>query len=349
MDQILIAMLQSEKPAALKEQVVRKVLSLGRQPQSSADTFSMLDACIKCIISSRDGFAVESCKAVFECWAQNQTNILPQFFTPATLSNLFEADAYNPADLIWIMHKAFSLLEDSDQFFDLCRIVERRAIQFVRAYPDFHTIVSFCQFLSSFRYCIPQGIYTATFCIDIINAVSTFTLPRDGVTSLQTYVQGVSQIIGGLLQHIWSSVDDNSIIRCLEAIFVLISKDVDRDPSFALGGIVQYIPTKFVSSVTEATVARDRISEACIFSALSRMIDWLAWPAARNVHLWIVAFLHSLAKANKFSILIDITHEKILSVSLLQSLLTFYAPSLQTCFFFFFFPWYRCTTNCSIQ
>ena len=306
-------MLQSDKPEALKDQFVRKVLELGQQPQTVASVRSMLQTCMQRIIQHRSDYEVDRCQAIFLRWAESNPGVLTEFFNSNTLQFLLDSEPRYPADILWIIHKSFFLLrQDTSSFEHLCKIVQMKAIQFVRNNPDYATILDFCRLLNDFRLCIPQGVYTATFCISVINAVGTFSAPKE---SLHEYVKGVSSTIGGLLNHIWTHIDEDSIIRCLQAIFVIISQETSLDPSFALGGIVQFIPTRYVDSVTRATVTDEKIGDANMKLALCRMIDWLAWPLARNIDLWVVAFLKGLAAAHKYTILIDITEDKITNVS----------------------------------
>lgn len=41
------------------------------------------------------------------------------------------------------------------------------------------------------------------------------------------------------------------------------------------------------------------------------MIDWLSWPLAQHVDIWVIALLKGLAAVQKFTILIDVTLLKI--------------------------------------
>jgi ubiquitin carboxyl-terminal hydrolase 35/38 len=321
MDQILTAMLRSSKPEAMKAQLVRKVISLGQQLPSNVS--AMLSTCLHEVTSESDAAIRQSYKDVYLCWAEHNPHMFASFFTPAWVNHLLENAS--PDSLLLLEH-SLVLMESSPSFLSLCDVVQKRAIHVVRVNFDFPTVTQFCILLSKMRHCIPQGTQTAPFCIAVIHAVSTFSVPKkEGYSALVAYVKGVSAGIGGLLQHVWLSVDDGCVSQCLHAILSIITKDSERDPSFALGGIVQFIPTRFVASITVATVAKD--SDESLVAALGRMIDWLAWPNARNIHLWIIAFLKSLAAAKRYGVLIGITHDKIGSVSLMfcvvPSLLTF--------------------------
>lgn len=50
-----------------------------------------------------------------------------------------------------------------------------------------------------------------------------------------------------------------------------------------------------------------------------RMIDWLSWPLAHHVEMWVIALLKGLAAVQKFTILIDVT---LLKIELVGSVLT---------------------------
>ncbi|ELU03938.1 hypothetical protein CAPTEDRAFT_222637 [Capitella teleta] len=308
MDSILTAMLRSTQPEAMKSQFVRKILSLGKN--SPNNVLQMLNACLQGVVSESDASVREKYQTVYLCWAEHNIEQFTQFFTASRVNDLLESSS---PDSISLLQSSFSFLQESPHFYTLCSVVQARAVQVVRLHMDFATVSRFCRFLNLNRHCIPQGVHTASFCVAVIHAVSTIFLPKgEGYPAMLAFVEGVTNRIGGLLQHIWLTVDDGSVAQCLHSILSIISTESERDPSFALGGIVQFLPTKFVASITAKTVAKD--SDASMMSALSRMIDWLAWPGARNIHLWIIAFLQSLAKANRFGVLINITHEKITTV-----------------------------------
>ena len=107
-----------------------------------------------------------------------------------------------------------------------------------------------------------------------------------------------------------------------QAIFRIISHvdDTDTAPSFALGAIVQYIPLDLVKSVTAMTAADNSIPDVSMETALKRMVDWLNWPLARNIELWVIAFLCELASVSKFTILINVTESSVEKVNVAHSM-----------------------------
>ena len=57
----------------------------------------------------------------------------------------------------------------------------------------------------------------------------------------------------------------------------------------------------------KGVVTDTSIPEVSIESAVGQIVEWLKWPSARNVDLWLLCFLTELAAHKKLSLLIRIT------------------------------------------
>ncbi len=249
-------------------------------------------------------------------------NGLLDFFSPGVLQSILQEDIPNPQLKIWLISTSMSVLryERGLAYDKLCLIISTRIIPFTRENPNFETVSAVCKFLLNFHECIPKGDYTSGFCVSLIHTIATFIPPKTS-TEMHTYIKEVTYVIGGLLHHIWQNADNECIMQCLKAIFSIISyvDEKDLDPSVALGGVIQHIPTRYVDQVTKTTVADTSIPDRNMAAALGRMIDWISWPLAKTVEVWVIAFLRGLAAVHKYTILIDVTEEKAEQVCLLVS------------------------------
>ena len=81
-----------------------------------------------------------------------------------------------------------------------------------------------------------------------------------------------------------------------------------------VGCLVEYIPTKLVESSIRQIVGDATISDVEMFIALKCMVSWLAWPTQKKADLWVLAFFQELAKASKFTLLIEVTMNTIKQV-----------------------------------
>ncbi|RUS78001.1 hypothetical protein EGW08_014218, partial [Elysia chlorotica] len=79
------------------------------------------------------------------------------------------------------------------------------------------------------------------------------------------------------------------------------------EPPICLAAVVKHIPVELASRVVKSVVTDPTISEQTIECAVGQIVEWLKWPSAGNVDLWILCFLTELAADRKFSLLVRIT------------------------------------------
>ena len=318
MDVILRGLLSSDKTESIKKSLVNKIAKNGSEPKQSSDIEKMFFLCFETIVNTDDEFSCWACKHVYEEWARYNSSTLDAMFDRERLLFLLNSDFRNNDGAIWIIHETFVVLEKSSNsnFQQLCQTIEIKAISYVREHAKVESITQFCKLLNNFKQCIPKGDLTATFCISIINAVSSFAVPMDE-KKVHIFIRDVTLTIGALLKHIWTHTDPECMNQCLKAIFNVISYlDDDRavQPCVALGGIATHIPTNLINDVTKVTVSDASITDARMSEALTRMFDWLNWPLANHVEVWIIAFLKGLAAVHKYTILIKVTETEVTQV-----------------------------------
>ena len=305
MDKILLGVAASTHPIGVKKALVTKLITSASKPLPEEQVMSILDLSSRWIIEAEDDFQQEMGNQVFTAWAKYNQTIMEQFFTHHFLIGVIGGDVAHPQETISFIHRCLKMLHNKES---ACKIVQTLTITLARESENTSSLAELSKLLMAFPDCLPKGNFVKTLCITVIQSMSKTKMPNTE-EEVKRSLDDVTQI-GSLLQNTWRE-NLSAIIPSLTAVFQLISGVTDGDeattPSVALGALVQHVPVEMVAAVTES-VAKDRsIPDAHMTAALTRMIDWLSWPGVRNIDRWIVGFLQNLAKAQKFTILINVT------------------------------------------
>uniref|UniRef100_A0A3B3D2H3 Ubiquitin carboxyl-terminal hydrolase n=1 Tax=Oryzias melastigma TaxID=30732 RepID=A0A3B3D2H3_ORYME len=144
----------------------------------------------------------------------------------------------------------------------------------------------------------------------LVRTISYFHCYANQEHELREYVGQVTKV-STLLQNIWKT-DRATLLPSLQEVFAIISStDPSFDPSTALACLVQHIPIQMITVLIKSLTTDPNVKDASMTKALCRMIDWLSWPLAQHVDIWVIALLKGLAAVQKFTILIDVTLLKI--------------------------------------
>ncbi len=314
MDKILLGVAASTHPVGVKKALVSKLITSASKPLPEEQVMVIFDLSSRWIIEAEDEFQQEMGDQVFTAWSKYNQTVMEKFFTHHFLIGVIGGDVAHPQGTISFIHRCFKMLHNRES---ASKIMQTLTITLARESKDSSSLAELSRFLLAFPDCLPKGDFIKTLCITIIQSMSKTKMPNTE-EEVKRSLEDVSQI-GLLLQRMWR---DNltSIIPSLTAVFGLISTAADESdeaasPSVALGALVQHVPVEMIKTVTES-VAKDRgIPDAHMTSALTRMIDWLSWPGVRNIDRWIVGFLQNLAKAQKFTILINVSLATVEKVS----------------------------------
>ena len=157
----------------------------------------------------------------------------------------------NPGNISYLLLHSFKMLSGSypQCLAPLEFVIEAKAITFVDHNSSFSSFYQFCALLLEFKHCIPQSTETAKFCGAVLLATTYIDMSSQPMSNAPKMIQRVNQYIGGLLGHIWSRSDAETIMICLKTVFDIIRTDDEgreKAPSVALAGLVQHIPSDYI-------------------------------------------------------------------------------------------------------
>lgn len=305
MDVILKGILASNHPEHLKKQLLKKIADKGAQPHTAGTIKSVFELTINWYLENESDFAAQEGLNVLKAWIKSNLTTYEQFFSREYLIGLLSKKCLRENNIPVLIKESFQLLQPLGLNNHL-PVVEAMAINYVQAHPSIIGTANFVGLLKSYKQCIPKGDFTSKFCNSMVQSVALSSPPEGRIVE---YYQG-SEIIFRFISLLWSQTDSNFILESLKTVFRLIS-DSKVDMPFCLGAIVQHIPKEMIGVVIKFAVFESKIDDDSMTMALNRIIDWLQWPTAQNVSLWINGFLQSLAAEKRFTVLISVTETKI--------------------------------------
>ncbi|XP_013402266.1 ubiquitin carboxyl-terminal hydrolase 38-like [Lingula anatina] len=313
MEQILRGVLASDKPEPLKRALFNMIAEKGKLVQQVGSISEVLNISMHCVIDGKTQVEYEEGLKIYISWARHNRATFEHFFTKEVLLSLLSGQYQNSGALVDLIHESMRILQASPSFMHLSQIIAVKGASFVREHPDAEVVGKFAKFLLEFRNCIPQGEASRPFCETLITALGMLQ-PPDGAGELQKLPEFVHHVeeVASLLKHIWDNSDTDTIVRCLQTVFRLIScTDEVFGPPFCLASLVEHIPKDMRKTVVKSVVTDPRINDTMMTIALTRMLDWLRWPKSDGVDEWLGSFLQGLASVHKYTILIKITEENI--------------------------------------
>lgn len=300
--------LSSQHPDALKKQLITKVTENSSKPQPVRVIRSVLQISSSWFLQGDSDIAVSEGLQVYTSWAKYNLTTFEAFFDREFLLHLFSYKGEHEANAILLLEASMELLQRSSSYSGYVKVVEAKAISYVREHPSIDCLTNFVNFLYKFKECLPKGDFVSTFCVSLIYSLSLCSIPQDHMDIL-LYIKSVDRVCS-LIHSVWNNTNTDVIMDSLKAIFGIISAIEETEPSFCLGAVVRNIPEKMIEVIVKYAISSD-IDNKQITTALQRVVDWLQWPTATNAHLWIITFFRSLAGAKKYSILIAVTETKI--------------------------------------
>ncbi|XP_074650659.1 ubiquitin carboxyl-terminal hydrolase 38-like [Tubulanus polymorphus] len=306
MDKILTGILLSDKPVTVKKIFIEKIEKAASLPQTDDIIKGTLDACVEHIVTS--GSLSDSTHRVYLNWAKNNMKTFEEYFSNGTLIKLLDEKNKNGVGAIHVLSESLKLLAESERPTGrLETIVEAKSIGYIRENRCLETLHRFCELLKEYPQCIPKGDFAGRFCIAVIRNLSELSAVTDGDPGqFFVSVDDISKFLG----FVWNRTGFEALLQSLQVIFKIISTDED-DPSVALASVVQNIPVSMIGDSIKAVLNQGDKKDLNLKVALLRMMDWLRWLTATNVHLWLLAYMKGLASIKRFRILMDVTLVKV--------------------------------------
>ncbi|XP_057582868.1 ubiquitin carboxyl-terminal hydrolase 38 [Hippopotamus amphibius kiboko] len=314
MDKILEGLVSSSHPLSLKRVIVRKVVESAEHWLDEAQCEAMFDLTTRLILEGQDPFQRQVGHQVLEAYARYHRPEFESFFNKTFVLGLLQ-QGYHSLDrkdvaILDYIHNGLKLIMSCPSVLDLFSLLQVEVLRMVCERPEPQLCARLSDLLTDFVQCIPKGKLSITFCQQLVRTIGHFQCMSTQEKELREYVSQVTKV-SNLLQNIWKA-EPSTLLPSLQEVFASISStDASFEPSVALASLVQHIPLQMITVLIRSLTTDPNVKDASMTQALCRMIDWLSWPLAQHVDIWVIALLKGLAAVQKFTILIDVTLLKI--------------------------------------
>lgn len=314
MDKILEGLVSSNHPVAVKRAIIKKVIEAAEKAVTKEQCQAMFTLTTQLILLSDDAFQKQVGFQVLEAYARYHRAEFECYFSKDFVLGLLqqgfgELHHKDPA-IIDFIHSCLRLLISCPSVLDIFRVIQVEVLRMVCERPDPVLCARLSTLLSDFVQCIPKDKTGVLFCQQLVRTISYFQCFASEEQELREYVNQVTRV-STLLQNIWKA-DPTTLLPSLQEVFSIISSiELSYEPSIALASLVQHIPVQMITVLIKSLTTDQSVKDANMTKALCRMIDWLSWPLAHHVDIWVIALLKGLAAVQKFTILIDVTLLKI--------------------------------------
>ena len=331
MDAILTGVINSEKPDALKKQIVKKICDAGKNGQTVHSIRKIYQITTEWILNGTNPLQREAGWQVFAHWARHNKSTLEEFFTSDFLQHLMSKNYLHQVDAIRLINETLVILQGTPKLPLIYHIIEALSISYLTKYPCYQACSQFALLLQEYKFLIPKGEFTSKFCSTFIYTIESFPEMKDFVDQ-QEFMNFMSCVsnCSRLLGYIWANdntEEKKSIEDSLTTLFRIVSYQKEEGginvggstepalPPEALASLLRHLPVSAISTAVKGIVFSKQVVDATILRTLNVLVSWLAWPTVQNLHLWVNGFLQQLASANKFTLLINFTTHNIELVS----------------------------------
>uniref|UniRef100_A0A8C7P3B8 USP domain-containing protein n=1 Tax=Oncorhynchus mykiss TaxID=8022 RepID=A0A8C7P3B8_ONCMY len=314
MDKILEALVSSSHSVSVKKAIVKKVVEAAEKEVTVEQCQALYTLTTRLIFLGEDSFQKQVGFQVLEAYARYHRADFELFFSKDFVLGLLQ-QGYGPLDrkdpaVVDYIHGCLRLLISCPSVLDIFSIIQTEILRMVCERPEPALCARLATMLSDFIQCIPREKMAILFCQQLVRTIGYFHCPASQERELREYVDQVTKV-STLLQNIWKA-EPVTLLPSLQEVFAIISStDPSFDPSIALASLVQHIPLQMITVLIKSLTTDQNVKDTSMTQALCRMIDWLSWPLAHHVEMWVIALLKGLAAVQKFTILIDVTLLKI--------------------------------------
>jgi len=313
MDQLLLGILNSDKPVAVKKTVIARIAAASKDASHPPELVAaMLRRSLMFIVDGETESMMVLSQPVFVDWASNHQVPFLEFFSESLVCDLMQNSHRSPSGVMWVIASSLGLIHrtGSSSYKLLCHMVGRRASCFVSSnIADFEVVKSLCSLVLEHRECVPQDDALHTFVTLLLRAVGRFSVPTDAL-ALNRFIVEVPSIIGKLLCEIWIC-DSDVVAHTLQMVFDIMTKPSSMESMSSLGAVIQFVPDVLMRSTLQSKACDVSLSDETALLALSRMLDMLCWPSTKNIDMWIITFMRGLASVHRYSVLMCISGCKV--------------------------------------
>lgn len=313
MNAIMKGVLTSNHPILVKKRILQKIADSGGQSHPIKEICAVLELASNWILEENSDFIVSMAISIWKSWTHNNLSTFSEFFSQDFLLFLLSEKHNREENMAVLLKESFIALQHTSNFLSFVKVVELKCIAYIRDHQDIECVGNFADFLLKFTECIPQGEFATRFCCSLLYVLGASSVPVEKELFIK-YFKLVQQIVE-LIVDIWKKTDSQTILECLKVVFDIISTVSDIDPSYCLGTLLKYIDIQMMDIALRSTILASKLGDDCLITALKRMVDWARWPMNKTVDVWVVNFLKGLASVQRYTVLMNITENKVTQVS----------------------------------
>ncbi|XP_046648592.1 ubiquitin carboxyl-terminal hydrolase 35-like [Daphnia pulicaria] len=222
------------------------------------------------------------------------------------VSELISPDANEPVDILATSKELLTIgfLEDvvSTEFSDnVLKILQR-----LRGKLSLSVLVDIANVTQSNPKCLPPQQQLQQFCTEIINQVSSLSIP---VSQLISFMQDV-MAVANMVQRIWLTSPGDIVLSCLANIYTLIAdSSASNPPSQSLAAFLNVTPTSQIEIALEKLLMLAGLSNSdkLVVKLAIIFCDWLLqWPKATKISNWILSLFKMLTLDGRSSIVAEV-------------------------------------------
>ncbi|XP_012936317.1 ubiquitin carboxyl-terminal hydrolase 35 [Aplysia californica] len=326
MDRILEGLLESQQPEQVKSAIIARICEQGAQPTHPPATVrGVFLVSYKWILHGSTNLEVASGFKLLQQWGCHHLTQFTAFFTTHLVSQTLVPGQANDANVPLLIREGFRVMNTAGahMFHEHAQAVQSGVTRFVRGAGERVAVRNLTLLLSEFPECMPTSeAEVSAFCLDIVRHLSVGVPPQDGKEILRFIRQ--TDEVSQYLSMVWRLHPATLLSDCLAEIFRVISTPRDdataaalenSEPAICLASLVKHVPIELANRVVKEAVMDSQVSETSLATAVDQMVEWLKWPTAQNVDLWIARFLTELAAGRRFTLLVHITQANVEQVA----------------------------------
>lgn len=300
MDKLLKGIIDSDHPQSLKQQFIdHLIIPASSQNISPEECVSLLKVAWETSLYGESEFIRNIGIKIFETWSSNNKGALIEFINTINLIYYFNDASLQHKDILLKLIKCcLENIEDSVVFSNLCIIIQKNCICCLQGNYKTSTLKALIILLKTFPQCIPDGLLGGNLLENIIYYIAYINIPKH--YNLTQFIMEIDSI-SAFLPNLWKN-NETLINKAFNAISTLLSSE--KACSAVLASIIDVLPLELIDRVKSIASCWESVESLKLI--ITRILDWLSWPTAKNIDKWILAVLITLAEQKKFQMLIEI-------------------------------------------